>query len=584
MLNSADSELTPHRLAQIFLVPKNSLHRQYEALRAFFVEGLPSTHAAQRFGYTPGSFRLLCHQLRQNPELEFFLSSRRAPRPHSPKDRVREQIVTLRKQNLSIYDISRALKEKGEKRSPVAVSLILKEEGFARLPRRQDDEPPHRPGALPAAVADVRQLDLSPRQFRTAFGGLFLFLPFLARLPWKEIAQGAALPGSAMIPAEHALRSLLGLKLFGSRRHSHVMADVFDPGLALFAGLNVIPKRSFLTEYSCRIDPASYPQLMRRWFDAVGRLGLDRGVSFDLDFHTIPFHGEDALVEKHYVSKRSRRQKGILAFLAQDADQRVFCYANGQVRKQDQNDEILRFVAFWKEKTGHLPTELIFDSRLTSYANLSRLNQQGIAFMTLRRRSRKLLEAIYATPPSAWRRIELEGVGRAYRTPRILDRRITLPGYEGSLRQLNIIDLGHEEPTLLLTNQLQRAPSQLIERYARRMVIENSIAEGINFFHMDALSSAVAMKVNCDLQLTLMASSLYRLLGSRLGNGYEVAKADHLFRDFVDATAQVTLTEKHLLVRLQKRAHNPLLLAARFEQTRVSIPWLGGKQLRIEFD
>ena len=584
MLNSADSELTPHRLAQIFLVPKNSLHRQYEALRAFFVEGLPSTHAAQRFGYTPGSFRLLCHQLRQNPALEFFLSSRRAPRPHPPKDRVREQIVTLRKQNLSIYDISRALKEKGEKRSPVAVSLILKEEGFARLPRRQDDERPHRPGALPAAVADVRQLDLSPRQFRTPFGGLFLFLPFLARLPWKEIAQGAALPGSAMIPAEHALRSLLGLKLFGSRRHSHVMADVFDPGLALFAGLNVIPKRSFLTEYSCRIDPASYPQWMRRWFDAVGRLGLARGVSFDLDFHTIPFHGEDALVEKHYVSKRSRRQKGILAFLAQDADQRVFCYANGQVRKQDQNDEILRFVAFWKEKTGHLPTELIFDSRLTSYANLSRLNQQGIAFMTLRRRSRKLLEAIYATPPSAWRRIELEGVGRAYRTPRILDRRITLPGYEGSLRQLNIIDLGHEEPTLLLTNQLQRAPSQLIERYARRMVIENSIAEGINFFHMDALSSAVAMKVNCDLQLTLMASSLYRLLGSRLGNGYEVAKADHLFRDFVDATAQVTLTEKHLLVRLQKRAHNPLLLAARFEQTRVSIPWLGGKQLRIEFD
>jgi hypothetical protein len=464
MLNSAALELTLHRLAQIFLVPKNSLHRQYEALRAFFVEGLPSTQAAQRFGYTPGSFRLLCHQLRQNPELEFFLASRRAPRPAPPKDRVREQIVALRKQNLSIYDISRALKEKGEKRSPVAVSLILKEEGFARLPRRQDDERPHRPGALPAPVADVRQLDLSPRQFRTAFGGLFLFLPFLARIPWTEIAQGAALPGSVMIPAEHALRSLLGLKLFGSRRHSHVMADVFDPGLGLFAGLNVIPKRSFLTEYSCRIDPASYPQWMRRWFEAVGRLGLTRGVSFDLDFHTIPFHGEDALVEKHYVSKRSRRQKGILAFLAQDADQRVFCYANGQVRKQDQNDEILRFVEFWKEKTGHLPTELIFDSRLTSYANLSQLNQQGIAFMTLRRRSRKLLKAIYATPPSAWRRIELEGVGRAYRTPRILDRRITLPGYAGPLRQLSIIDLGHEDPTLLLTNQLQRAPSQRSER------------------------------------------------------------------------------------------------------------------------
>jgi hypothetical protein len=166
-------------------------------------------------------------------------------------------------------------------------------------------------------------------------------------------------------------------------------------------------------------------------------------------------------------------------------------------------------------------------------------------------------------------------VGRIYKTPRILDHRITLPRYEDPLRQLSITDLGHEEPTLLLTNQLHRAPAKLIERYAQRMVIENSIAEAINFFHMDALSSAVAMKVNCDLQLTLMASSLYRLLGFQVGNGYEVAKADHLFRDFVDATAHVSVTEKDILVRFQKRAHNPLLLAARFEQTRVTVPWLG---------
>jgi hypothetical protein len=546
------------------------------------VEGLSSAQAAERFGYTPGSFRGLCHQLHHHPGLEFFLSSRRAP-PGPSRDRAREEIVALRQQNLSIYDISRALAEKGEKRSPAAVSLILKQEGFERLPRRRDQERPQSPRATPAEVADVRSLDLSPREFRTQYGGLFLFVPFLARIPWKEMVKGADLPGSVMIPAEHALRSLLGLKLFGSRRHSHVMADVFDQGLGLFAGLNVIPKRSFLTEYSCRIGPASYPKLMRRWFDAVEHLGLARGVSFDLDFHTIPFHGEDALVEKHYVSKRSRRQKGILAFLAQDADQRVFCYANGQVRKEDQNDEIFRFVEFWKEKTGHLPRELIFDSRLTSYSNLSRLNQQGIEFMTLRRRSRKLLQQIYATPPSAWRRIQLESVGRIYKTPRILDGRITLPRYQGPLRQLSILDLGHEEPTLLLTNQLHRTPSKLIERYAQRMVIENSIAEGINFFHMDALSSAVAMKVNCDLQLTLMASSLYRLLGSKLGKGYEVAKADHLFRDFVDATAQVSFTEKDILVRFQKRAHNPLLLAAGFDQTQLSVPWLGKKRLRLQF-
>jgi hypothetical protein len=322
---------------------------------------------------------------------------------------------------------------------------------------------------------------------------------------------------------------------------------------------------------------------MRQWFDAVGRLGLSRGTSFDLDFHTIPFHGEDALVEKHYISKRSRRQKGMLAFLAQDADTRVFCYANAELRKDQQNDEILRFVNFWKQRTGRLPEELIFDSKLTTYANLDALNRMGIQFITLRRRSKKLLAEVARTPASAWRRTELESVSRAYKTPRVLDRQIALAGYDGPLRQLTIADLGHEEPTLLLTNQLGRSASHLIGRYAQRMLIENNIEDGIDFFHMDALSSAVAMKVNCDLQLTLMASSLYRLLAARIGNGYEAAKSRHLFRDFVDASAAITIGDEEVQVRFQKRAHNPLLAAARFGETNVEVPWLRGKRLRLVF-
>jgi hypothetical protein len=374
----------------------------------------------------------------------------------------------------------------------------------------------------------------------------------------------------------------LALKLFGNARHSHVMSYVLDEGLALFAGLNVIPKRSFLTEYSCRIDPDCYPEWMRRWFDALSSAGLSRGTSFDLDFHTIPYHGDDALVEKHYVSKRSRRQKGVLAFLARDADRRVFCYARADIRKQDQAEGVLNFVDFWKKRTGKNPEELIFDSQLTTYANLNRLNQQDIAFITLRRRSPGLLRDIEEAPCSAWRRIELEGVSRAYRTPRVLDQQVKLLNYDKPIRQLAITELGHEEPTVLLTNQLKRSAAKLVERYAQRMLIENQIEEGIDFFHMDALSSAVALHITCDLQLTLMASSLYRLLGERIGQGYEVAKARHLFRDFIDATALIRVTDKEVVVRFQRRAHNPLLLAAGFAQTDVPIPWLGKKRLRID--
>ncbi|MGH8533732.1 MAG: hypothetical protein ACREV1_13625 [Gammaproteobacteria bacterium] len=391
------------------------------------------------------------------------------------------------------------------------------------------------------------------------------------------------MPSTRQVQAGAAMRALLGLKLFGTARHSHVMSDVFDDGLALFAGLNVTPKRSFLTEYSARIDPRCYPTLMQRWFDAMGRLGLERGLSFDLDFHTLPYHGDDALLEKHYVSKRSRRQKGILAFLAQDADQRVFCYANGEVRKADQADEILRFAEFWKARTARLPQELVFDSRLTTHANLDQLNKLGIAFITLRRRSAAMRRAIHQVLDSAWRRIELKNIARAYRTPTIVDEALTLQDYEGPLRQITIADLGHEQPTVPITHQLRRAPATVIGRYAERMIIENGIADGIDFFHMDTLSSAVAMKINGDLQLTLMASSLYRLLGARIGNGYERAKSRHLFRDFINATAQITLGEHDLVVRFQKRAHNPLLLAADFATTNVAIPWLGGKRLRLIF-
>ena len=567
----------------MFLEPQNSTHRQYEALRAYFVEELPSAEAARRGGYTPGSFRVLVHQFRQNPNRPFFLPPAKDPKTAPRTERLRERVIALRKQNLSIYDLSQVLSREAEPLSPVAVSLILQAEGFARLPRRQDEERPAATRPTAAAVANVAELDLSPRKFRTRFGGLFLFLPTLVPADLDRILQQAGFPGSRMVPAPHAVRSLLGLKLFGTARHSHVMSYVFDEGLALFAGLNVVPKRSFLTEYSCRLAPETHRQLMRLWFDAMSQLGLPRGASFDLDFHTVPFHGEDALTEKHYVSKRSRRQKGVLAFLAQDADTRVFCYANAGVRKQQQNDEILAFVEYWKQRTGRLPEELIFDSKLTTYAKLDRLNQMGVNFMTLRRRSPKMMAEIAAEPISAWRRIEIEGVSRTYRTPRILDRRITLADYEGPIRQLTIADLGHEDPTLLLTNQLRRPARQLIRRYAQRMVLENSIADGIDFFHMDALSSAVAMQVDCDLQLTLMASSLYRLLGQRVGNGYETAKSRHLFHDLVDATAQVAITDPEIEVRFQKRAHNPLLLAAGFAKTNLPIPWLDGKRLRLVF-
>ena len=213
------------------------------------------------------------------------------------------------------------------------------------------------------------------------------------------------------------------------------------------------------------------------------------------------------------------------------------------------------------------------------------------------------MQELQSQPRSAWRQVELKGVSRQYKTPRIFDQRIALPGYAGPIRQkvalrgaIAITDLGHEEPTLLLTNQLRRAAAPLIERYARRMLIENNIEDGVHFFHkvalrgaIDALSSAVALKVNCDVQLTLMASSLYRFLAQQkvalrgaIGNGYESAKSVHLFRDFIEASALIEIRDDAITVNFQKRAHNPLLLAAGFHNTDVHVPWLD-RRLLLKF-
>lgn len=127
-------------LTRRFLEPSNSTHRHYEALRAYFVEGLPSAEAAARFGYTRGSFRILVHQFRRDPQRQFFRPSARVARPLSKQKRLREQVVALRKQNLSVHDISRSLAAEGESLSPAAAAVILKKEGFAKLPRRDDDE------------------------------------------------------------------------------------------------------------------------------------------------------------------------------------------------------------------------------------------------------------------------------------------------------------------------------------------------------------------------------------------------------------------------------------------------------------
>ncbi|MGH2627764.1 MAG: hypothetical protein ACRDHY_14070, partial [Anaerolineales bacterium] len=254
---------------RFFLHAASPKQRQYEALRAYYVDERPVVEVARAFGYSRGAFHVLCHHFRRQAAPVSFASARPGPRVQPKKSAARESIIALRKRNYSIYEISDALKERQRPLSPTAVREVLKAEGFAALPRRLDQERPARPHVTVEPVADARAFSLAPRRFQTRCGGLFLFVPELIRLHLTELAQTARLPGSTMIPAPHALRSALALKLWSIERKSHIMALVADEGLALFAGLNAIPKRSYLAEYSSRIDHAMTTKLLAAWHQPV---------------------------------------------------------------------------------------------------------------------------------------------------------------------------------------------------------------------------------------------------------------------------------------------------------------------------
>lgn len=565
-------------IRRFFLEPRHPKQRQYEALRAYFIEGRPPKVVARAFGYSLNSFHVLCHHFRRETEPVFFVSPRRGPQTQPKKSAARDLIVQLRKQNHSVYEISETLKERHCPLSPTGVREVLKVEGFAPLPRRRDEERPSRPRPTVEAVADVRAFSLAPRKFTTRCGGLFLFLADWVRLGVEKLAQAAALPGSKMIPATHALRCCLTLKLWSVERKSHVMALVADEGLALFAGLNAFPKKSFFSEYSSRIDHRRTTRLLAAWHGQVHGTDLLPGESFNLDFHSVPYYGEDPVLERHYVSARSRRQPSVLVFLAQDAATHVFCYSNADLRKGEEPQEVFDFIAFWKRTHGERPRHLVFDSKLTTYAGLAQLDQMNIPFITLRRRSPKLLQEIARLPRSAWRTVELEVPTRKYQSPRVYEQTIRLAGR--AFRQLFVQDLGHEDPTILLTNQRHAPTKALITRYAQRMLIENALSDAVRFFHMDALSSAVGLKVDFDMALLVLASGFYRLIAQRM-RGYSDAQARQIFRDLIDLSADVEVSEKEVSVNFHRRAHLPIVLASGLMEKPVPVPWWDGLPLRL---
>src|SRR5665647_1440575 len=302
---------------------------------------------------------------------------------------------------------------------------------------------------------------------------------------------------------------------------------------------------------------------------------------FNLDFHTIRHHGEQVPLEEHYVVSRSQRTRSVLTFFAQDHASTEMVYANADLTKAEQAREVIAFAEYWQRVAGAAPGLLVFDSKLTTYPVLDELAARGITFLTLRQRGPKVLEALAALPACAWRTNNVKRAGR-YRHPQIHEEVIHLKGIDHPLRQIAIRNIGHDQPTLLITNDLTTPAKDLFTRYAERMIIENELDANISGFHLNALSSGLPLNVDLDTTLTVLAGNCYRLLARKLPR-YDLATPDRLWRHFLDNTGTVTVAEDHVRVNLALRTYTPVLIDAGFPELDIPIPWWGGRSLRFGF-
>jgi hypothetical protein len=568
---------------EFFAVPSPGPQRRYEALRAYLLDGQPAAVVADRFGYTTAGLHSAVADFRAGAR-DFFAAARPGPKQAPAKDAARDAILALRAAGHSIDEIAAALARDGTALNRTGIAEVIAEAGLPRIWRRpQAERGGPRRAELPRARA-LQAADLAalPTAAPTRMAGLLLVLPDLLALDLPALVRAAGYPATRDIPATGYLLSLLALKLTATRRVSHVHDVAADPAAALFTGLTALPKTTALTTYSYRLEHAKQKAFLTALDKATIRAGLADGDVVNLDFHAIMHWGQDPALEKHYVPSRSQRTRSVLTFFAEDADSHALLYANADLSKASQNNEVLAFADHWNTVTGHDPALLVLDSKVTTQAQLGELTERGIGFITLRARTPKLTAALHALPANAWTTLTVTRASGKTRQVRVIDDPAArLSSYPATLRQLAVAGLGHDEPTILITNQPTMPAKAVIETYSRRMNIEQRLAEAIRSFHLDALTGAVPLNIDLDVALTVLAHTICAALRRRLP-GYHTATPDTLQRRFLSTSGHILNRHNQLTVRLDRRAYSPVLRQADLPQ-HLTIPWLGGRTLTYEY-
>lgn len=559
-----------------FSNPNTPAQRRYEALKAFYHDGLSAADAANKFGFSQGYFKKLRFEFAQNLRNNidpFFPIQKTGPKKRSTNNEIIEQIITLRKQNYSILDIKVALDAQEKKISLNTIDQILKSEGFAPLPKRTRKE--RQSISMPSVFEAPRSvaLEITTEEFTTEIGaGPLIFLPLLENLGIIEAIKKSNFPSTSEISDVQSVLSFLALKLMGSIRWSYDTKWNMDRSLGLFAGLNVLPKASTMSTYSYRVTRSQNHNFLVHLSRIFQDNTLEMG-EFNLDFKAIPHWGDASVLEKNWAGARSKAIKSILSLIVQDPTTGNLSYTNADIKHRNQNDAIFEFIDFWKKGRSVSPKMLIFDSKFTTYKNLNKLNKEQIKFLTLRRRSKNLIKKIEDLPPDKWFEVNVERSKRKYQKIRVYDEKCELKQYDGKVRQVILTNHGRLKPTFLITNDFDIDVRDIVKKYARRWLVEQEIAEQIAFFNLNNPSSSIVVKVDFDLTISLLAHNLFRILASHL-KGFENCTVDTIKRKFLETGAMIKINKNDITVFLKKKTHLPILFEVPWIIQKSKLSWL----------
>ncbi len=395
-------------LTEYFNNPTTPRQKQYEAIRAIIIDGESVENVAKRYGYKTGTVYSLLRDAKAG-KIELFPVIKKGPRQKRTNTEVQKKIIEFRKMRLSTPDIQECLVEDSIQLSSRTVERILKDAGFGKLKRRTNIELgiTSQRKIIPERSEHLDFSEMEPFNIDCPAVGVFFFIPYILESGIIDIMKESELPDSSNIGSTQACLSMLLLKLIGGKRLSHVGTYDREPGLGIFAGLNILPKPTYMNTYSCRCSESMVMDLQNKIIKKLKQAYPDFYCSdyINLDFHSIPHYGDKSEMEKIWCGARGKTMKGANTVFAQDSQSNTILYTRADILRNEEADEVKKFVEFWKSINGKINETLVFDCKFTAYKILDELEDDKIKYITLRRRYARLIKETADLPEKEWDKV-----------------------------------------------------------------------------------------------------------------------------------------------------------------------------------